>query len=214
MPLTPDHTRSKILGAADHLFGTLGFDATTTRDIAARSGVNKALIHYHFGSKDDLLELLLDGYYARLTQALVAALGRRTAMDEQAEDVVDAYSDFLAENRAFCSIAQREIASGRHVERIVERTLPSFRLGVEWLRGVAPQAPPGLELNHVMTSVYGMVITYFTHGRVLQRLDAVDPFCAEALESRKRHVRRVVALLFREMTQTSPAARPRRKGAQ
>jgi AcrR family transcriptional regulator len=198
--MNPDDTREKILGAADHLFGALGFDATTTRDIAAHSGVNKALIHYHFGSKDDLLEALLDGYYARLTKTLVTALGRRSSLEEQAEAVVDAYADFLAQNRTFCAIVQREVASGRHVERIVERTLPAFKLGAEWLANVAPHAPKGLELTHVLTSVYGMVVTYFTHGQVLARLEGVDPFSQKALESRKRHVRKVVGLLFREMT--------------
>jgi len=212
MPLTPDQTREKILGAADHLFGALGFDATTTRDIAAQCGVNKALIHYHFGTKDDLLEALLDGYYARLTRTLLTALGRRSVLEEQAEDVVDAYADFLAENRTFCSIVQREVASGRHVERIVERTLPSFEVGVQWLARIAPHAPPGLELNHVLTSVYGMVVTYFTFGHVLQRLNGVDPFSPKALESRKRHVRRVVALLFREMTGAAQPKPVRRKG--
>jgi TetR/AcrR family transcriptional regulator len=199
----PAETRAKILAATDHLFGDLGFDATTTRDIAERSGVNKALIHYHFGSKDELLAALLDDYYDRLTAALVSALGRRTALEAQAEDVVDAYADFLAENRTFCSIVQREVASGRHVERIVARTLPSFRLGTQWLGQLVPGAPEGLELIHLLTSVYGMVVTYFTYGRVLQQLTGTDPFSADALESRKRHVRHVVALLFRELTPTA-----------
>jgi AcrR family transcriptional regulator len=74
--MRPDETRARILTAADALLGTLGFDATTTRDIAQRSGVNKALIHYHFGSKDELLTALLDDYYDRLSATLVAALGR------------------------------------------------------------------------------------------------------------------------------------------
>lgn len=208
--MKPDVTREKILGAADHLFGALGFDATTTRDIAAQSGVNKALIHYHFGTKDDLLEALLDGYYARLTNTLVAALDRRSTIEEQAEDLVDAYADFLAENRTFCCIVQREVASGRHVERIVERTLPSFRLGAQWLAKIAPRAPEGLEITHVLTSVYGMVVTYFTFGHVLERLNGVDPFSPKALASRKRHVRRVVALLLRELT-SKPAGRKKGK---
>jgi len=208
--MTPDVTREKILGAADRLFGALGFDATTTRDIAAQSGVNKALIHYHFGTKDDLLEALLDGYYARLTNTLATALGRRSSMEEQAEDVVDAYADFLAENRTFCCIVQREVASGRHVERIVERTLPSFRLGTQWLAKLAPRAPEGLEIDHVLTSVYGMVVTYFTFGHVLERLNGVDPFSPKALASRKRHVRRVVVLLLRELT-SKPVGRRKAK---
>lgn len=197
--MRPEETKARILDAADGLFGELGFDATSTRDIAERSGVNKALIHYHFGTKDDLLEVLLDDYYERLSKQMVAALGRRALPEEQAADVVDAYADFLARNRTFCSIVQREVASGTHVEKIVRRTLPTFRLGKTWLGQIAPDAPAGLELVHVLTSVYGMVVTYFTYGRVLEQLSGADPFSPAALEERKRHVRRVVAILFREL---------------
>jgi len=212
--MRPEETRERILVASDQLFGELGFDVTTTRDIAARSGVNKALIHYHFGTKDDLLELLLDGYYERLTVALAAALGKRTRPEGQAEDVLDAYADFLAKNRSFCSIIQREVASGRHVERIVERTLPAFRMGTRWLEGMAPHAPAELELVQVLTSVYGMIVTYFTYGRVLERLTGVDPFSPKALEARKRHVRRVAALLFRELRPERPTPRARKSPRQ
>jgi AcrR family transcriptional regulator len=205
--MRPDETKARILAATDQLFGDLGFDATTTRDIAERSGVNKALIHYHFGSKDELLVALLDDYYGRLTTALVAAMGRRTAIEEQAMDVLDAYADFLAGNRTFCSIVQREVASGRHVERIVEGTLPTFQRATQWLGQVGRDAPAGLELDQVLTSVYGMVVTYFTYGRVLQRLTGKDPFSREALEARKRHVRFVAGLLFREIRGTPKSKR-------
>ncbi len=63
----------------------------------------------------------------------------------------------------------------------------------------APSAPEGLELVHVLTSVYGMVVTYFTYGKVLEQLTGEDPFSPKALESRRRHIRLVVALLFREL---------------
>ena len=202
MGMRQEETRVKILAATEHLFGDLGFDATTTRDIAERSGVNKGLIHYHFGSKEKLLATLLDDYYERLTTSLVAAMGRHTGLEAQAEDVLDAYADFLAQNRTFCSIVQREVASGRHVDRIVARTLPSFQLSTQWFGQLAPHAPEGLELIHVLTSVYGMVVTYFTYGRVLQQLTGKDPFSADALESRKRHVRHVVALLFQGLKRT------------
>lgn len=197
--MRPEETRAKILAATDELFGRLGFDATSTRDIAERSGVNKALIHYHFGSKDELLLALLDDYYARLTSALAEAMRRRATLEEQALDVLDAYADFLAQNRTFCSIVQREVASGHHVERIVAGTLPSLQLGTAWLGQLGAGAPAGLELEQVLTSVYGMVVTYFTYGRVLEGLLGKDPFSKEALEARKRHVRAVVRLLFREL---------------
>jgi len=194
-----EQTRKKILGAADTLFGELGFDVTTTRDIAERSGVNKALIHYHFGTKDELLEALLEGYYTGLGKELEAALGRRQGLAAQVEDLLDAYADYLAEHRSFTRIVQREVASGRHMERIVERTLPLFQLGVSWLELGLKRAPKDFDAIQLLTTVYGMVVTWFTYGEVLARLTGKDPFSPAALASRKRHVHKVVALLLCEV---------------
>lgn len=50
-----DATRRKIAQAAAELVAELGWDAVTTRAVAARAAVNPALVHYHFGSMDSLL---------------------------------------------------------------------------------------------------------------------------------------------------------------
>ena len=193
-----DTTKHKILAATEQLIGEVGYDAMSTRDIAERSGVNKALIHYHFGTKEELRAVLLDDYYQRLLAELVAAMAKHERPEQQVQDVVDAYADFLAANQTFCSIIQREVANGSHVDDIVARTLPVLHLGTAWLGEWADNAASAAELIHVLTSVYGMVVTYFTHARVLAQVTGADPFSPAALESRKRHVRRVVALLFRD----------------
>lgn len=50
-----DTTKQKILEAASQLIAELGWPDVTTRSIAERAGVNNALIHYYFGTKDALL---------------------------------------------------------------------------------------------------------------------------------------------------------------
>ncbi|SFW90387.1 TetR/AcrR family transcriptional regulator [Amycolatopsis australiensis] len=47
-------TREKILAAARHRFAELGYDGATVRGIAADAGVNAALLHHFFGSKQAL----------------------------------------------------------------------------------------------------------------------------------------------------------------
>jgi AcrR family transcriptional regulator len=47
-------TREKILDAARHRFAELGYDGATVRGIAADAGVNAALLHHFFGSKQQL----------------------------------------------------------------------------------------------------------------------------------------------------------------
>ena len=51
----PSNTREEILVAARQLFAQRGYQATTMRAIAAEAGVNAALVHHYFGSKEQLL---------------------------------------------------------------------------------------------------------------------------------------------------------------
>jgi AcrR family transcriptional regulator len=52
-------TKEKILDAAEGLFGEYGYSSTSLRHIIAKAGVNLAAIHYHFGSKQDLLDQVI-----------------------------------------------------------------------------------------------------------------------------------------------------------
>ena len=54
-----NETQQKILDTAERLFGEQGYSATSLRQIIAEAGVNLAAIHYHFGSKEDLLDQLV-----------------------------------------------------------------------------------------------------------------------------------------------------------
>jgi AcrR family transcriptional regulator len=54
----PD-TKSRILDAAEKLFGLNGFDATSLRDITAEAQVNLAAVNYHFQSKDSLIDAVM-----------------------------------------------------------------------------------------------------------------------------------------------------------
>lgn len=55
---SPD-TRGAVLHAARELFAELGFERTTMRAVAARAGVDPALIYHYFGGKDGLLSAAL-----------------------------------------------------------------------------------------------------------------------------------------------------------
>jgi AcrR family transcriptional regulator len=52
-PGAPD-TRGRILEVARQSFADRGFRATTMRGVAAEAGVDAALVHHYFGTKDDL----------------------------------------------------------------------------------------------------------------------------------------------------------------
>ncbi len=56
-----EETRSRILDAAERLFVERGIDAVSLREIVRAAGQrNASALHYHFGSRDGVLEALID----------------------------------------------------------------------------------------------------------------------------------------------------------
>src|SRR5580692_187637 len=55
----PADTKTRILDAAEKLFGKNGFDATSLRDITADADVNLAAVNYHFQTKDSLIDAVI-----------------------------------------------------------------------------------------------------------------------------------------------------------
>ncbi|MGB3731639.1 TetR family transcriptional regulator [Microbacterium sp.] len=53
-------SRARIAAAAVHEFGEHGYDGATVRGIAARAGVDPALVHHYFGAKADLFAEVTD----------------------------------------------------------------------------------------------------------------------------------------------------------
>ena len=94
-------TRNRILDTAERLFGEEGFRAVSLRRITAAAGVNLASIHYHFGSKEELLDELVMRKAGPVNEARMAALQRlRAAAGADPLSLEDLLEAFLVP--AFC----------------------------------------------------------------------------------------------------------------
>jgi len=81
-------TRERILDVAERLFAERGYSNVSTRAITDEAGANTAAAHYHFGSKDRLLEEVfrrrldpLNRERVRLIEACVAEKGEASIDD-------------------------------------------------------------------------------------------------------------------------------------
>src|ERR1700681_5037627 len=84
------NTKTRILNAAEKLFGLNGFDATSLRDITAEAQVNLAAVNYHFQSKDSLIDAIIERRLEpvnRLRIEMLDAAGPTPTV----EQVVDAF---------------------------------------------------------------------------------------------------------------------------
>lgn len=60
--------RNEILDVAEKLFGAKGFDHTSTNDILNEVGIARGTLYYHFKSKEDILDAMIE----RITEQLLA----------------------------------------------------------------------------------------------------------------------------------------------
>ena len=105
-------SQSLIFRAAAEEFAEHGFDAAGVDRIAARAGVNKAMLYYHFGSKQALyIDILRDMFRAVGARARVIATGDGTAVEKLDRWIATIVAE-AASRPWFPPIMLRELASG------------------------------------------------------------------------------------------------------
>lgn len=181
-------TAARILEAADEVIGDVGYDGASVADIAARAGVNKALVFYYFNSKLELLERVLERYYAGHAEALAGAVTSSGSLRDRLHGMMDAYLDFIAANRRYPRLVQHLVSgSGAHHALIQRNLRPLF----EWITGALEEVVPAgghLAARQFFVTFSGAVINYFTYAPVLEDMWGEDPMSDHCLEERRGHL--------------------------
>lgn len=186
----------EILDAADSLIGEVGYDAVSARDIAARAGVNKALLFYYWGSKAELFDKILERYYQAHREALAGAFASGGTPRERFHRVVDAYLDFMEEHRSYPRLIQQQLTGGgTHRAAVLRHLAPFFDWTLSLLEEVAPAEGP-LAARHFYLTISGIVTGYFTYAPALESRWEGDPMSDEALGERRAHVHWMVDTLL------------------
>ena len=89
-------TEEKLKAAAALVFTRKGYAASTTRDIAEAAGLNLALFHYYFRSKEKLFEIIMVDKIQQLFAFMATALNNpETSLNEKIEWIAENYIEML-----------------------------------------------------------------------------------------------------------------------
>lgn len=111
-PAPEADARDRILAAAAEVFADIGFAGARVDEIAARAGVNKAMLYYHVGDKDKLYATVLTETIDRVPPILRAAIAGVDTPAEKLQCMLDTLASLPKSNPHFVPIMLREIASG------------------------------------------------------------------------------------------------------
>lgn len=146
---TDPETRDRILAAAGEVFADSGFAGARIDDIAERAGVNKAMLYYHVGDKEQLYVAVLTVTVERGLASLSDAVDAAHTPAEKLQSILRTLAHFGTSNPRFVPIILREIASGG-------KTLPD-------------------EMLHRMARIFGVVAGVLAEGMQTGAFRQVDP---------------------------------------
>jgi TetR/AcrR family transcriptional regulator len=95
MEVKHTETEGLILDAARKVFLENGFDGTTMQVIADEAGINKALLHYYFRSKDRLFEAIFVEAFSRMIPNLFKVFQSEAGFPDKIRSFVNIYISAL-----------------------------------------------------------------------------------------------------------------------
>jgi AcrR family transcriptional regulator len=154
-------TKDKILDTAERLFGDHGYGATSLRQIITEARVNLAAVHYHFGTKEELLDAVVKRKLTPinaerlklLDEAMVQAGGRPLTIEAFLDAFLRPAVMQAGKDPAFCRFVGR-----LHAEDLMPRVIvKNFQeVAARFMSGIF-QALPDLPAEELAWRIHFMI---------------------------------------------------------
>ena len=191
-PSTRAETEDAFLDAAERLLIGLGYAGISTRRLAEEAGANHGLVHYYFGSMENLFVRVLERFTERLITRQREMYGRtdlsgvekwRTAMGYLESDIAAGYPKIWLELQAL----------GWNRPDIAERVA---QVNGEW-RAVLTEAfdqmmdEYGLDREQFPLAAIVSLVMTFNEGIMVERLSGISTGHRELVEMVERWLERL-----------------------
>jgi TetR/AcrR family transcriptional regulator len=193
-------TKEKILEAAAAEFALHGFTGTSTREAAARAGVQHPALTYHFGNKEGLWRAVMRGLSETVLTTLKSRLLALRGVDTVTtlRLIMEDFIRFSATNPKFHRLMDYEAGNGgESMDWLAEEFVKEFfGLLVPLIR--AAQKDGGFvagDAHHLVYLFIGAATRLFMLAPEVKRVSGRSPMTSSYIQE---HVNLCLALFFRE----------------
>jgi AcrR family transcriptional regulator len=179
-------TAERILQAAEAEFAALGYAPARLADIAARAGIRRPSLLYHFPSKEQLYRAVVERAFDQLGRELMRPIALTTDFEARLDAIIDAFAGFVRARPSLAPIIVRELieapadtsdpesgrrggAPGRAI--VLERVAPLLDLVEAFIRdGGSDRLRPGLPIRAAIVQVAGDLLLRSAAGSLREPL--------------------------------------------
>lgn len=188
-------TEDKIRAAARAEFLAKGYNGARMEEIAQRAGINKALLHYYFRSKEKLFEEVFAYFFAQMLPAIHELVERPIPILDKIEGFIHHYINFVRKNPDLPMFILTEIrgSSQERIQRLFERKQEEFQHVRSFIGQIITATTTGeirpFQPFHVVVNVVSMCIFPFLARPMLHHvLQLSDEVFDQLIEQRKQEV--------------------------
>jgi len=169
-------TKAKIINAAFELFSKNGYNATTTRELAKKAGVNEVTLFRLFKSKENLYREMLS-YYANIE--FIADKVHFEVKGDARTDMRNILEQMIKPIPVRNKIIKL-IMLDAHTNPVVKKRLTEFPKGLqkfftEYLQTIVPEEE-ARDIDYNMASL--ILLSYLLRYSILESMIGKDPFNA------------------------------------
>ncbi|HLV91973.1 MAG TPA: TetR/AcrR family transcriptional regulator [Aequorivita sp.] len=185
-------TEGQILVAAKKIFQKKGMDGARMQEIADEAGINKAMLHYYYRSKQLLFEAVFSNAFALLAPQLNKILNDDSTIEEKVKNFTHNYISFIAKHPYLPNFIIQEMnRNPKFFDKIQQNTafptLDKFnsQVALEVEQGILkPIDGKQLFINIISLNIFPFVASPLIKGFL--RID--DKGFKELVEERKKAV--------------------------
>jgi AcrR family transcriptional regulator len=121
-------TQSKIFEAATEVFEEKGYTGARMQEIADRAGINKALLHYYFRTKDQLFMAVFHVLLKKMFEKILSIFMEEATFKEKMRRFLDEHIEFLIRNPKLPIFLLNEISRNPAMAEGLKETLQYAQL--------------------------------------------------------------------------------------
>lgn len=186
-----DSTKARILHTAEDLFAQKGYKGTTIRDIADTVGVNVALIHYHWGSKEELWNAVHHYRVNSLFEVALEMIEEFQTLDspEALERIAERFFEVVSQNPNTVLLMAQVGPEAKETPWLQELGPAFLEAGVEFVERNPKINLAPLDTKIAIMMIIGSFVIFFIRPELIRAVFGEDPmhyseeFKAKASES-------------------------------
>ncbi|MCI5933984.1 MAG: TetR/AcrR family transcriptional regulator, partial [Lachnospiraceae bacterium] len=127
--------RNEILDVAERLFCSRGYDQTSTNDILAEIGIARGTLYYHFSSKEDILDAMIDRILNEIVRraSQIALDGSIPVLERMTQTILASNVDTKTGDMILEQMhkPQNALMHAKMQERLLKQLIPLFTKLIE-----------------------------------------------------------------------------------